>query len=93
MCRCTGRDIDTFLLVDLFDVGISSHTGISCDNLVERVLRAMTGHPAACPESDGKRKEVLKSLSIQKETKIKQSNPSLHCFFCCLCRQKCHWES
>ena len=31
--KCTGRDIDAFLLVDLFDVGISGHTGISYDNL------------------------------------------------------------
>ena len=33
-----------------------------------------------CPESNGKCKELLKSLSIQKETRIKQSNLSLYRF-------------
>ena len=37
-------------------------------------------YPVTCPESNRKRKEVLKSLSIQKETRIKQSNLSLHWF-------------
>ena len=82
--RCTGRDIDAFLLVDLFDVGISGHTGISCDNLFERVLRAMAGYPVACPESDEE------FVHLERNS---QSNPSLHCLLCCLCHQKCHWES
>jgi len=32
--RYTGRDIYAFLLVDLFDVGISGDTGIPCDILL-----------------------------------------------------------
>jgi len=61
MCRCTGSDIDAFFLVDLFDVGISGNTGISCNNIFERVPRA----PGSLL---GKCKDVLKSLSIHNQT-------------------------
>ena len=82
--KYTGRDIDAFLLVDLFDVGISGHTGISCDNLFERVLRAMTEYPVACLESDEE---------FVHPERNSQLNPSLHCLLYCLYHQKCHWES
>ena len=63
--RCTGRNIDAFLLVDLLDVGISGDTGISCNNLFGPSVEggAHDRAPGSPLGQDGKRRKTGRGSS------------------------------